>query len=58
MSDKSPRLGLPYLLPNQAQKHVTVNQFLSRLDALPQPTVLSRSLYYDPPNRRPATPIS
>ncbi|MEM7494320.1 MAG: DUF2793 domain-containing protein [Pseudomonadota bacterium] len=33
-SDFTPRLGLPYLLPNQAQKHVTVNESLRRLDAL------------------------
>jgi len=48
MSDQSPRLGLPYLLPNQTQTHVTVNQSLSRLAALAQPTVLSRSLFDEP----------
>ncbi|MGC6499708.1 MAG: DUF2793 domain-containing protein [Henriciella sp.] len=33
-SDFTPRLGLPYLLPDQAQKHVTLNESLSRLDSL------------------------
>ncbi|WP_370173133.1 MULTISPECIES: DUF2793 domain-containing protein [Hyphomonas] len=34
MTDFSPLLSLPYLLPNQAQKHVTVNQSLGMLDTL------------------------
>ncbi len=33
---QTPKLGLPYLLPNQAQKHVTLNMALSQLDALVQ----------------------
>ena len=33
---RSPALDLPYLMPTQAQKHVTVNDALSRLDALVQ----------------------
>lgn len=33
---RSPALDLPYLMPTQAQKHVTVNEALSRLDALVQ----------------------
>lgn len=32
MQDQSPRLALPFLLPSQAQKHVTHNEALSRLD--------------------------
>ena len=40
MSDISPRLELPYLQPSQAQKHVTHNEALQRLDALVQMTVL------------------
>lgn len=32
MSDLSPRLGLPFLMPAQAQKHVTVNEALLKLD--------------------------
>lgn len=36
MPDTSPTLGLPYLAPAQAQKHVTVNEALKRLDVLAQ----------------------
>lgn len=36
MSDLSTRLGLPYLQPSQAQKHVTHNEALQRLDTLVQ----------------------
>lgn len=46
--DLTPRLGLPYLLPAQAQKHVTVNEALGRLDALAQLAVVSRSLSAPP----------
>lgn len=42
--DTSPRLALPFLLPNQAQKHVTHNEALQRLDALVQLTVQDRDL--------------
>lgn len=37
----SPALGLPYIQPSQAQKHVTHNEALDRLDAVVQLTVLS-----------------
>jgi hypothetical protein len=43
MSDATPRLGLPWLMPAQAQKHVTVNESLGRLDALVQCAVQSRT---------------
>jgi hypothetical protein len=36
MSITSARLGLPYLMPAQAQKHVTHNEALQHLDALTQ----------------------
>ena len=36
MPDVSARLGLPYLLPSQAQKHVTHNEALRLLDLLVQ----------------------
>ena len=36
MSDTTPTLALPYLMPSQAQKHVTHNEALERLDALVQ----------------------
>lgn len=37
--DKSPRLSLPYILPSQAQKHLTHNEALALLDCLVQLTV-------------------
>ncbi|WBQ13502.1 DUF2793 domain-containing protein [Hyphomonadaceae bacterium BL14] len=48
MSDATPRLGLPWLMPAQAQKHVTVNEALGRLDALVQAHALSASLVVQP----------
>ncbi|MHA7825948.1 MAG: DUF2793 domain-containing protein [Roseovarius sp.] len=36
MSNTSPRLSLPYMMPSQAQKHVTHNDALQQLDALVQ----------------------
>jgi hypothetical protein len=39
MSDTSAILGLPYLQPSQAQKHVTHNEALQQLDVLVQLTV-------------------
>ena len=36
MSQNSPRLNLPFLQPSQAQKHVTHNEALRRLDLLVQ----------------------
>ncbi|MEL6724345.1 MAG: DUF2793 domain-containing protein [Pseudomonadota bacterium] len=39
--DFSAKLNLPYLLPNQAQKHLTVNESLAALDALVQLSVIS-----------------
>ena len=41
--DASARLGLAYLAPGQLQKHVTLNETLTRLDALVQTRVVSRS---------------
>lgn len=46
--DFSPRLGLPYLLPNQAQKHVTLNEALRRLDITVQASALSAALVSPP----------
>ncbi len=43
MSDFTPILGLPYLLSNQAQKHVTLNESLRALDGLLQLAVLNRN---------------
>lgn len=41
--DLSPRLDLPLLAAGQLQKHVTVNEALTRLDALVQTTAHSRT---------------
>jgi hypothetical protein len=49
MSDTSPRLSLPYIQPNQAQKHVTHNEGMALLDALVQLAVESRSVTVPPP---------
>lgn len=42
MSDTSPILSLPYILPSQAQKHVTHNEAIRLLDALVQSAVIDR----------------
>lgn len=42
MSDTTTNLGLPYLMAAQAQKQVTHNEALRRLDALVQLSVLDR----------------
>jgi len=39
MSDNSARLNLPYIAPNQAQKHVTHNEAIQMLDAVTQLSV-------------------
>jgi len=44
----SSRLGLPYLAGGQAQKHVTVNESLLRLDALTQLTAVSATTSAQP----------
>ncbi len=50
MSDDSPILGLPYILPSQAQKHVTHNEALRILDVAVQLAVLSRMQGAPPPS--------
>ncbi len=40
MNDETPNLQLPYISPDQAQKHVTHNEALQRLDGLSQITIL------------------
>lgn len=49
----SPRLGLSYIQPQQAQKHVTANESFRRLDALSHLCVKSRAVAVQP-----ATPAS
>ncbi len=46
--DKTQHLGLPYIAASQAQKHVTHNEALERLDALVQLAVLDRDLTEPP----------
>lgn len=46
--DHSARLALPYLAAGQMQKHVTLNEALTRLDALVQTAVISRTATAQP----------
>lgn len=48
MSDLSTNLHLPFLAAAQAQKHVTVNESLLRLDALVQSAAVSRTMAVQP----------
>lgn len=48
MSEISPNLQLPYLAAGQAQKHITVNESLQRLDALVQLTLVSAATAAQP----------
>jgi len=47
-STQSARLNLPYLAAGQIQKHVTVNEALTRLDGLIQTAVVSRTVAVQP----------
>lgn len=47
--DNSPNLLLPYILPSQAQKHVTHNDAIRALDAVVQIAVVSDDLTVPPP---------
>lgn len=49
MSDLSARLALPYLMPAQAQKHVTLNEALTGLDALVQASFEALAATTPPP---------
>ena len=46
--DQTARLSLPFIMPQQAQKHVSHNEALQTLDALVQPVVESRSITIPP----------
>lgn len=48
MPETSARLALPFVQPSQAQKHVTVNESLQRLDAVAQLVLVARDVA-DPP---------
>jgi len=41
--ESTPRLALPYLLPNQAQKHLTVNESLQAPDVMTGLSARSRT---------------
>lgn len=43
MSDTSANLSLPFIMPSQAQKHVTHNEALQALDSLVQLSLVSRA---------------
>jgi hypothetical protein len=46
--DQTANLALPYIMPTQAQKHITHNVALARLDAIVQLSVLDRDLTAPP----------
>lgn len=46
--DMTPRLNLPYIAPQQAQKQVTYNEAMRLLDVLVQPVVKSRTIAIPP----------
>lgn len=46
--DTTPRLGLPYVVAGQAQKHIPINESLARLDGLVQLAVESRVVAAQP----------
>jgi hypothetical protein len=46
--DHTARLTLPFIMPSQAQKHITHNEAIEALDALVQPVVESRVLATPP----------
>ncbi|WEK04035.1 MAG: DUF2793 domain-containing protein [Candidatus Devosia phytovorans] len=46
--DQTSRLALPFIMPSQAQKHITHNEAIQALDALVQPVVSSRTMVSPP----------
>ncbi|MXN54010.1 DUF2793 domain-containing protein [Shinella sp. AETb1-6] len=48
--DKTDNLNIPYILPSQAQKHVTHNEAIRALDAMLHLAVLSRAVTTPPEN--------
>lgn len=51
--DVTPRLGLPYVVAAQAQKHIPINESFARLDGLVQLAVESRAVA-----AQPASPVA
>jgi len=58
MTEISPNLLLPYIMPSQAQKHVTHNEAVRALDALTQIAVFDRDRMAPPSDRLLATDTS
>ena len=54
--EQSANLQLPYIMPSQAQKHVTHNEAIRSLDALVHLAVLDRDLSAPPAS--PSNPVS
>ncbi len=50
MINATPKLKLPYILTAQAQKEVTHNDALNRLDMFTKPTVLAMDINTPPPS--------
>lgn len=48
MDDQTPNLSLPFIMPSQAQKHVTHSEAIRQLDALVQMVAESRTLTEPP----------
>ncbi|MEP3630221.1 MAG: DUF2793 domain-containing protein [Hyphomicrobiales bacterium] len=48
MDDQTPNLSLPFIMPSQAQKHVTHNEAIRQLDALVQMVAESRTITEPP----------
>jgi hypothetical protein len=53
--DSTENLNLPYLMPSQAQKHVTHNEALRALDALVQLAAISRTVEIPPVSAQPGS---
>ncbi|WP_306252632.1 DUF2793 domain-containing protein [Parvularcula sp. IMCC14364] len=50
MPEKTTRLGLPYVMAGQAQKHITVNETFQLLDTLVQLSCRSQTTLTEPPS--------
>lgn len=56
--EQTPNLNLPYIMPAQAQKHVTHNEAIRALDAIVQIGLMDRDLSAPPPAPQMATAMS